>query len=122
MIERGNGAIVNVGSLAGAVALEDHAAYCASKWGLHGLSKVMALELGPSGIRVNAVAPTVVLTPMGRKVWGAPEKGDPMKERIPLRRFVEPSEVADTVLFLLSDAAAMINGDVLMVDGGYSIW
>ena len=122
MIERGAGAIVNIGSLAGTVALEDHAAYCASKWGLHGLSKVMALELGPSGIRVNAVAPTVVMTPMGRKVWGSPEKGDPMKARIPLRRFVEPSEVAGTVLYLLSEAAAMVTGDVIMVDGGYSIW
>jgi NAD(P)-dependent dehydrogenase (short-subunit alcohol dehydrogenase family) len=121
MVELGRGAVVNIGSLAGTVALEDHAAYCSSKWGLHGLSKVMALELAGHGIRVNAVAPTVVLTPMGRKVWGDPAKADPMKAKIPLRRFAETGDVTETVLFLLSDAAAMINGDVVMIDGGYSI-
>ena len=105
---------------AGSVGIEDHAAYCASKFGLHGLAKVMALELGPLGIRVNSVAPTVVLTPMGLKVWGDPKVGDPMKAKIPLGRFVDPSDVAVSVLFLLSDAAAMVHGDVLMLDGGYS--
>lgn len=121
MIERGGGAIVNVGSLAGEVAIEEHASYCASKFGLHGLSKVMALELGPHGIRTNCVAPTVVLTPMGLKVWGDPEKADKMKQKIPLRRFLDPSEVADAVLFLLSDSAATVNGEIMMLDGGYSI-
>jgi NAD(P)-dependent dehydrogenase (short-subunit alcohol dehydrogenase family) len=122
MVQRGGGSVVNVGSLAGEVALEDHAAYCASKWGLHGLTKVMALELGQKGIRVNAVAPTVVMTPMGQEVWGEPEKGDPMKARIPMGRFVEPGEVVDTILYLLSDSAAMINGTVVVIDGGYSVW
>jgi NAD(P)-dependent dehydrogenase (short-subunit alcohol dehydrogenase family) len=88
---------------------------------MHGLAKVMALELGPMGIRVNSVAPTVVLTPMGLKVWGDPKVGDPMKAKIPLGRFVEPSDVADAVLFLLSDSAATVHGDVLMLDGGYSV-
>ena len=97
-----------------------HASFCASKFGLHGLSKAMALELGPKGIRVNCIAPTVVLTPMGQAVWGDPAVGDPMKAKIPLGRFGEPDDVADAVLYLLSDSAAMINGDVLMLDGGYS--
>lgn len=121
MIENGGGAIVNVGSLAGEVAIEEHASYCASKFGLHGLSKVMALELGPHGIRTNCVAPTVVLTPMGLKVWGDPQKADKMKQKIPLRRFLDPPEVADAVLFLLSDSAATVNGEIMMLDGGYSI-
>ncbi len=120
MASHGGGSIVQISSLAGVVGIEDHAAYCASKFGLHGLAKVMALELGPLGIRVNSVAPTVVLTPMGLKVWGDPEVGDPMKAKIPLGRFVDPSDVADAVLFLLSDAAATVHGDVLMLDGGYS--
>ena len=63
------------------------AAYCASKFGLLGLTKVMAVELGPFNIRVNAVAPTVVLTPMGTQVWGDPAKADPVKARIQLGRF-----------------------------------
>jgi L-xylulose reductase len=120
MADHGGGSIVQISSLSGVVGIEDHAAYCASKFGLHGMAKVMALELGPLGIRVNSVAPTVVLTPMGLKVWGDPKVGDPMKAKIPLGRFVEPSDVADAVLFLLSDAAATVHGDVLMLDGGYT--
>lgn len=120
MAKRGEGAIVNISSNSGLVAFEEHGSYCASKHGLHGLSKVMAIELGPLGIRVNCVAPTVTLTPMGISVWGDPEKGDPMKAKIPTGRFAEPWEIADAVLFLLSDSAKMINGDVLVIDGGYT--
>ncbi len=80
----------------------------------------MAIELGPHNVRVNAVAPTVVLTPMGEQVWGDPAKGDPMKAKIPLGRFAYPSNIADAVLFLASDAASMIHGEVLLIDGGYT--
>ncbi len=118
MMKRESGVIINISSAAGVVGVEQHASYCASKFGLNGLTKVMAVELGPYNIRVNAVAPTVVLTPMGKQVWGDPAKGDPMKARIPLGRFLEPREVAETVLFLVSDAAAMINGEVVVIDGG----
>ncbi len=120
MIERGGGAIVSVSSNAGIVGLVEHASYCASKFGLNGLTRVMALELGPHNIRVNAVAPTVTLTPMGEKVWGDPARGDPMRAKIPLGRFAYPRNVADAVLFLASEAASMINGEVLVVDGGYT--
>jgi NAD(P)-dependent dehydrogenase (short-subunit alcohol dehydrogenase family) len=113
------GAIVNVSSQASMIGLRDHAAYCASKGALDQLTRVMALELGPVGLRVNAVNPTVTLTPMGAMAWGDPAKRDPMLAKIPLGRFAEPSEVADAVLFLLSDKAAMIHGVMLPVDGGF---
>jgi NAD(P)-dependent dehydrogenase (short-subunit alcohol dehydrogenase family) len=120
MKERRRGSIINIASAASVVAMEEHAAYCASKFGLIGLTKVMAVELGPSNIRVNAVCPTVVLTDMGTKVWGDPAKSEPMLEKIPLHRFAQPSDITDTVMFLASDASAMINGAVLLLDGGYT--
>jgi len=118
MIANGSGAIVNIASNAGLAGIEEHAAYCASKFGLLGLTKVMAVELGEYGIRVNAIAPTVVLTPMGTQVWGDPEKAAPVKARIPLGRFAYPSEVTGVVLFLVSDAASMIHGETIIIDGG----
>lgn len=118
MIAQGHGAIVNIASNACLAGIEEHAAYCASKFGLNGLTKVMAVELGPHNVRVNAVAPTVVLTPMGEQVWGDPKKADPVKACIPLGRFAYPKEVSGAVLFLASEAAAMIHGETLVIDGG----
>jgi NAD(P)-dependent dehydrogenase (short-subunit alcohol dehydrogenase family) len=120
MLERGRGRIVNVTSQSGVVALQDHAAYCASKAGLGMITKVLAVEWGPRGVTVNAVAPTVILTPLGERVWGDPARGGPMLARIPLGRFGVPSEVASVVAFLASDLAALINGETIMVDGGYT--
>lgn len=120
MIERGQGgAIVNLSSQASMVALADHTAYCASKGALDQLTRVMALELGPHGIRVNAVNPTVTLTPMGDAVWGDPQKSAPMLAKIPLGKFAMPRDVAHTVAYLLSEQADMIHGTTLPVDGGY---
>jgi len=118
MMAKGSGAIINISSNACMAGIDEHAAYCASKFGLDGLTKVMAVELGPHGIRVNAVAPTVVLTPMGTQVWGDATKADPVKAKIPLGRFLEPKEVTDVVLFLSSDAASMIHGETILIDGG----
>jgi len=118
MMKRKEGSIVNISSNAGVGGLEKHTAYCASKFGLHALTKVAALELGPHNIRVNAVAPTVTLTPMGKKVWGDPVKAQPMLDKIPLGKFAIPEDIAQVVLFLISNAASMINGEVLLVDGG----
>jgi NAD(P)-dependent dehydrogenase (short-subunit alcohol dehydrogenase family) len=120
MIEQRRGKIINISSQAGVVALDDHAAYAASKGGLNMLTKVTAAELGRYNIQCNAVAPTVILTEMGEKVWGEPAKGDPMKAKIPLRRFGQPSEVADLVLFLASPASDLITGQVILIDGGYT--
>jgi len=100
-------------------ALEGHAAYCASKAGLDQLTKVMAVELGKHGIRVNAVNPTVVMTEMGKRAWSDPEKGGPMLRRIPLGRFAQCEDIASVVCFLLSDAAGMLNGLALPIDGGF---
>jgi L-xylulose reductase len=120
MIERNvRGSIVNVSSMAAFQALRDHATYCASKAGLDQLTRVMAVELGEYGIRVNAVNPTVVLTEMGKRAWADPAKGGPMLARIPLRRFAECADVASVVCFLLSDNAAMLNALALPIDGGF---
>jgi NAD(P)-dependent dehydrogenase (short-subunit alcohol dehydrogenase family) len=119
-LEQGHGKIVNIASQAAVVALANHLAYCTSKYGLLGLTQVMALEWGPRGVQVNAVSPTVVLTEMGRVAW-AGEPGEAMKQEIPLRRFALPEEVAAATLFLASDAADMITGANLIVDGGYTI-
>ena len=100
-------------------ALPNHAAYAASKAGLDQLSKVMAVELGPHGIRVNSINPTVVMTEMGKRAWSDPSKGGPMLARIPLQRFAECDDIASVACFVLSDAAGMLNGLALRVDGGF---
>ena len=115
------GVIVNVSSISSFIGFADHAAYCASKGALDGLTRVMANELGRKGIRVNGVHPVVTLTPMAVKAWSDPAKSDPMLARIPLGRFVQPEEVAAAIAYLLSDAAAMVNGISLPVDGGFLI-
>lgn len=120
MIEQQSGKIINVSSQAGVVALEGHASYGASKGGLNMLTKVMALEWGPHNVQVNAVAPTVILTPMGTRVWGDPAKAEPMLAKIPLRRFGQPVEVADLILFLASPASDLITGETILIDGGYT--
>ena len=113
------GAIVNVSSTAAQRGLADHAAYCASKGALDQLTRVMALELGPHNIRVNAVNPTVTLTPMAEMAWSDPAKSAGMMARIPLQRFALPRDVSGVVAFLLSPQAAMIHGATLPVDGGF---
>ncbi|WP_307437680.1 SDR family oxidoreductase [Labrys monachus] len=122
LIARGRkGAIVNVSSISSSLGFADHASYCASKGALDSLTTVMANELGRQGIRVNAVNPTVVLTPMALKAWSDPAKAGPMLQRIPLGRFVQPEEVAEAIAYLLGDGAAMVNGATLPVDGGFLI-
>lgn len=122
MASAGSGSIITVASAAGVRALAEHYVYCMTKAGLLMATKVLALELGPAGVRANSICPTVTLTDMGQRVWlDNPDKAAPMLERIPLRRFVYPSEVAQTALWLASDASAMINGVDLPIDGGYLV-
>ncbi len=120
MIAQGHGKIINIASQTGVIAADDHAAYASSKGGLVSLTKVLAGELGKHNIQVNAVCPTVILTPMGEQVWGPPEKGDPMKAKIPLGRFGYPVEVADLVLYLAAPASDFMTGGTVMFDGGYT--
>ncbi|MFM1770319.1 MAG: 3-oxoacyl-[acyl-carrier-protein] reductase [Verrucomicrobiota bacterium] len=121
MIAQRRGKVINLSSLASVLAPEGHAAYSASKAGLNLLTQTMAVEWGRFNIQANAIAPTVILTEMGQKVWGDPRKGDPMKARIPERRFGEPTEVADLALFLASPASNFLCGQVLRLDGGLSV-
>jgi NAD(P)-dependent dehydrogenase (short-subunit alcohol dehydrogenase family) len=120
MLAAGQGTIINLASQAATVALHEHVAYCASKFGVIGITKVLASEWAGRGVTVNAVSPTVVLTELGRKAWEGP-KGDALKELIPTGRFALPEEIAATAVFLASDSARMINGADLLVDGGYTI-
>ena len=114
----GGGAIVNVSSIAAFNGFTNHTAYSASKGALDGLTRVMTHELGPHGIRVNAVNPGVTLTALAAVAWTDPAKSGPMLARTPRGKFGTPEEVAEVVLFLLSDAAAMVNGITMPVDGG----
>jgi D-threitol dehydrogenase (NAD+) len=121
MIERKFGRIINLSSQASFIALPGHVAYTASKAGINAITQVLALEWGPFGITTNAIAPTVVNTELGKAVWSDPAKGDPMRAMIPVGRFAEPIEVAQAALYLASDAASMVNGHVLRIDGGATV-
>lgn len=120
MLAAGSGAIINMASQAASVALDQHVAYCASKFGVVGTSKVLAAEWAPRGVRVNTISPTVVLTELGHAAWDGP-KGDALKKLIPTGRFAYPDEIAAAAVFLASSASAMINGADLLIDGGYTI-
>ncbi|MCP1576377.1 2-deoxy-D-gluconate 3-dehydrogenase [Herbaspirillum rubrisubalbicans] len=114
------GRIINLASQASVVALERHAAYCASKAGLVALSRVLALEWACHGITVNAISPTVVETELGKQAWAGPV-GVAMRARIPVGRFAQPEEVAHLVAYLASPQAAMITGENILIDGGYTV-
>lgn len=120
MIERGYGKIINISSLSGLVGFEEHAVYCATKGGLMQLTRVLALEWGPKGINVNAIAPVIVLTPMAEKVWSDPTKRNNMLKNIPIGRFALPKDISGAILFLASSASDMVNGEILTIDGGYT--
>ncbi|UWQ96218.1 SDR family oxidoreductase [Rhodobacteraceae bacterium M385] len=114
-----SGAIVNVSSISSVVGFEDHASYCASKGAMDGMSRVMANELGPHGIRVNCINPIVTMTELAAEAWSDPVKAGPVLSRMPVGRFAETRDVASVIAFLLSDEAAMLSGLALPVDGGF---
>lgn len=120
MLAQGGGTVISLASQAATVALPGHVAYCASKFGLIGLTKVLALEWAGRGVTANTISPTVVLTPLGREFWDNPA-GDALKAQIPTGRFALPEEIAAAAVFLASDSARMINGADLLIDGGYTI-
>ena len=119
MAAAGNGgAIVNISSGAAKVPIRGLGDYCVSKAGVWMLTKVLALETAPDGIRVNAIGPGVIDTPMTAALTSDEERRQRRIEAIPLRRLGEPADIAEAALFLLSDAASYITGQILHPDGG----
>jgi len=114
------GSIINMTSQMGHVGGPIRSVYNMNKWGLEGLTKGMALDLAKFNIRVNAVAPTFVVTPMTKKFLKNKKFKKETLKNIPLGRFAEMSEIASTVVFLASDAASMIHGTSILVDGGWT--
>ena len=114
------GSIVNMSSQMGHVSGPKRSVYSMNKFGMEGLTKGMALELAKFNIRVNAIAPTFVVTPMTKKFLKDKKFKQDMLNSIPLGRFAEMSEISSAVVFLASDAASMITGTSLLVDGGWT--
>jgi NAD(P)-dependent dehydrogenase (short-subunit alcohol dehydrogenase family) len=121
MLARGQGAIVNMGSQAGVIALPGEAVYCLSKAAVSHMTKCFAVEWGGKNVRVNCVAPTFIETDGTADMLARPAFKAEVIERIAaLHRIGQPREVADAVVFLASDAASLITGQTLLIDGGWT--
>jgi NAD(P)-dependent dehydrogenase (short-subunit alcohol dehydrogenase family) len=123
MVAAGGGVIVNVSSQMGHVGSErDRTVYVMTKHALEGLTKAMAAELAPKGVRVAAIAPTFIATPLTEPFFRSAEFRQWVIDRIPLRRIGTVDEVAAAIVFLASPAAALVTGSSLLVDGGWTAW
>ncbi|MDH3230545.1 MAG: glucose 1-dehydrogenase [Alphaproteobacteria bacterium] len=120
MVDQGEGAIINMSSTMGHIGGPKRAVYCTTKHAIEGLTKALACELGPKGVRVNAVAPTFIETPMTAPMLANEEFRKFVVGMIPLGKVGLPADVAGAVVFLASPAAAMINGASLLIDGGWT--
>ena len=120
MIEQGHGRIIAMSSQASLVGIRDHVAYSASKGGVNQMVRVLALEWGPLGITVNGVAPTFIYTPGTAERLDDPEYLATVVDRIPLGHVGAIKDVAGAVIYLASEAGAMVNGSILTVDGGWT--
>ena len=118
MTERGGGSIVNLSSVSSVVGTPRRAAYAASKGALDAMTRSLAIELGPKGIRVNAVAPGVVDTALWAKNKAIPGVVEGIEQQTPLRRWADAEDIADVIVFLVSDAARMVTGETISADGG----
>lgn len=121
MQKAGNrGAIIHISSQMGHVGGAGRTVYCASKFGLEGMIKAMAIEWGPAGIRINAVAPTFIRTPLTQKTFDDPERMAWINDMIKLGRPGEVADIMGAVLYLAGEAAALVTGTSLLVDGGWT--
>ena len=121
MKPRGQGAIVNISSIASIKALDGRVAYCTSKAAIAHMTRVLALEWGPFGVRSNAIAPGFIRSRMNAELRAIPERAAAMTAQVPLKRFAKPEELVGPLLFLASPAARYVNGHVLFVDGGLQV-
>jgi NAD(P)-dependent dehydrogenase (short-subunit alcohol dehydrogenase family) len=119
MVERGYGRIVNIASLSSFRALHEVAAYSASKAAVVSLTQTLAVEWGPRGVNTNAIAPGVFRTALNQALLDGTERGKEFLLRTPMRRFGKVEELVGAAIFLASDAASFVNGEVLAVDGGF---
>jgi len=122
MVAQGRGKIVNMASQLATVAMRDRSIYAITKAGVAHMARAFALELGPRGITVNAVGPTFVSTPLTTSMFSDPQFVGDNLPRIPSGRFGTTDDVLGAVRFLLSPAADLVNGHLLLIDGGYTIW
>lgn len=122
LLKKSKGSIVNISSVAVVLGMPKRASYCTAKSGIEGLTRALAVEWAPDGIRVNAVAPGYTKTNMtGNLIQQGKLNVELIEARTPLRRFAEPSEIASAISFLLSDDASYITGHSLVVDGGMTV-
>jgi NAD(P)-dependent dehydrogenase (short-subunit alcohol dehydrogenase family) len=123
LLEAGKGGrIINISSQMGAVGYPGRAMYCASKHGLDGLTRALGVEWAKDGILVNSIAPTFIYTPLTRPMFEDQSFKDDVLRRMPMGRIMEPEEINGSVLYLCSDAASMVTGEVLRCDGGWVAW
>jgi len=114
------GSIITISSQMAVVGGIDRAVYCGSKHAVEGFTKAMAIEFGPHGIRVNTICPTFVRTPLTEQTFARPERVRWIEEKIKLGRVGEVEDIMGAVNFLASDAAALITGTALLIDGGWT--
>ena len=114
------GSVVNISSQMGHVGSPNRTLYCATKHAVEGLTKALAVELAPSNIRINSVAPTFVDTPLTRPMLEDPDFKQFVMSKIPLGELADPGDVANAVVYLASDLAKMVTGTSLVVDGGWT--
>ena len=121
MRRQGSGSIVNMSSTAGLFGLPRRAPYASAKWAIRGLTRTLAQELGPHGVRVNCIAPGLIKTDFAKALWENPDTLKAVTRHTPMRRIGEPHEIAGAAVFLASPASTFMTGQAIVVDGGSTV-